>query len=79
MVDLLVFENAPEALHRGVLIAMSLLTRWSANQPIFCGQNRLDTQNPSSYTPAEKKEVLINLIPILSRAGLKKGPESSSG
>ena len=29
-------------------------------QPIFCRQNPLDTQNPSSYTPTAKKECLIN-------------------
>jgi hypothetical protein len=29
---------------------------------MFCGQYSIDTQNPSSYTPAVKKEVLINLF-----------------
>jgi hypothetical protein len=28
--------------------------------PLFCGHNSIDTQNPPSYTPATKKEVLVN-------------------
>ncbi|MEK6655034.1 MAG: nitroreductase family protein, partial [Thermodesulfobacteriota bacterium] len=28
--------------------------------PIFCGQNSIDTQDPSLYTPAVKKQCLIN-------------------
>jgi hypothetical protein len=31
----------------------------STPHPIFCGQNPLDTQNPSSYTPTVKKQYLI--------------------
>jgi hypothetical protein len=30
----------------------------------FCGQNLLDTQDPSSYTRQRKNEVLINLTKI---------------
>jgi hypothetical protein len=29
----------------------------SPQHPIFCGQNRLDRQNPSSYTHTAKREV----------------------
>jgi len=35
------------------------LTRWSATHAIFCDHYPLDTQNPFSYTPTTKKEVLI--------------------
>ncbi|MBU2027104.1 MAG: hypothetical protein KJ814_05730 [Proteobacteria bacterium] len=36
--------------------------------PIFCGHTPLDIQNPSSYTPTAKKEVLINSIASPSAA-----------
>ena len=38
---------------------MLTLPQSSAPHPIFCG-NSIDTQDPSSYTPPVKKEVLVN-------------------
>ena len=39
---------------------MLTLPQSSAPHPIFCGHNSIDTQDPSSYTPIVKKEVLVN-------------------
>jgi hypothetical protein len=35
-------------------------TWWFTPRRVFGGQNHLDTQNPSSYTPTVKKQCLIN-------------------
>jgi len=34
-----------------------------------CGQNQLDSQNPSSYTPNMKREFLVNPLTGLDRRG----------
>ena len=43
---------------------MLALPQSSATHSIFCGQNSIDTQNPSSYTPNVKKKFLINLFAL---------------
>jgi len=42
--------------------------------PVFCGHNSIDTQNPFSYTPVTKKEVLIikYLVAVLREVACRR-------